>query len=379
MMKKNNLLILAVAALGFAACSSDETTAVNEKLAESNAISFRANVGGNMRAVTDVTTDNLSSFYAEAYNYSDHSSYFAKTTFTEEGTSGNYYSATKYYWPATGNLDFIAFYPDVDAQFGHSPSAWNTFTLSPADDVSTHNDYIVAATINQAKAGPSTGVPLHFKHLGAQIIVKVYNQKGTSSGNLKATVSGWRIGYLSKSGTYTFASSTATATPITAPTIALGSQKTENVPNAYSQTVDETVINGDSHDESGEAVQIGSPIIIVPQDVIPFYASSVYGTDGYLPGAFIAVKLLIQDGSDHILANATADGIWAAWPITNNWVAGTKYTYTIDLSQGGYKEKDTAGDVVEPWLAGAEIFFSNVDVTPWVETPGTSPFPNQTP
>lgn len=377
MMKKNNLLILAVAALGFAACANDETTAVNEKLAESNAISFRANVGGNMRAVTDVTTGNLSSFYAEAYKHSDNSSYFAKTTFTEDGTSGNYYSATKYYWPATGNLDFIAFYPDVDAQFGHS--AWNTFTLSPADDVSTHNDYIVAATIDQAKAGPSTGVPLHFKHLGAQIIVKVYNSKGTSSGNLKATVSGWRIGYLSKSGTYTFASSTATATPITAPTIASGSQKTENVPNAYSQTVGATVINGESYDTSGEAVQIGSPIIIVPQNVIPFYASSVYGTDGYLPGAFIAVKLLIQDGSDHTLADATADGIWAAWPITNNWVAGTKYTYTIDLSQGGYKEKDTAGDVVEPWLAGAEIFFSNVDVTPWVETPGTSPFPNPAP
>lgn len=37
-MKKNNLLILAVAALGFAACANDETTAVNEKLAESNAI-----------------------------------------------------------------------------------------------------------------------------------------------------------------------------------------------------------------------------------------------------------------------------------------------------------------------------------------------------
>lgn len=374
MMKKNNLLILAVAALGFAACSSDETTAVNEKLAESNAISFRANVGGNMRAVTDVTTDNLSSFYAEAYKYSDHSSYFAKTTFTEDGTSGNYYSATKYYWPATGNLDFIAFYPDVDAQFGHS--AWNTFTLSPADDVSTHNDYIVAATINQDKASSSTGVPLHFKHLGAQIIVKVYNSKGTSSGNLKATVYGWRIGYLSKSGTYTFASSTATATAITAPTIASGSQKTGNVPNAYSQTVGETVINGGSYDTSGEAVQIGTPIIIVPQDVTAFTASSTYAADGYLPGAFIAVKLLIQDGSDHTLADATADGIWAAWPITNDWVAGTKYTYTIDLSQGGYKEKDTADDVVEPWLAGAEIFFSNVDVTPWVETPGTSPFPN---
>lgn len=376
-MKKNNLLILAVAALGFAACSNDETTAVNEKLAESNAISFRANVGGQMRTYADVTTENLSSFYAEAYKNSDNSSYFTKTTFTEDGTSGNYYSTTKYYWPTTGNLDFIAFYPDVDTQFGHS--AWNTFTLSPADDVSTHNDYVVAATIDQAKASSATGVPLHFKHLGAQIIVKVYNSQGTTAGNLKATVTGWRIGYLSKSGSYTFASSTATATAIAAPTIASGSQKTGNVPNAYSQTISSTVISGESYDTSGEAVQIGTPIIIVPQTVTSFNASSTYATDGYLPGAFIAVKLLIEDLSGNDIADATADGIWAAWPVTNSWVAGTKYTYTIDLSQGGYIEKDTAGEVVKPWLAGAEIFFSSVDVTPWVETAGTAPFPNPAP
>lgn len=346
-------------------------------LIRQNEISFRPFVAGNTRALTDVTTDNLSSFYAEAYNSSDNSAYFAKTTFTEDGTSGNYYSTTKYYWPATGNLDFIAFYPDADTQFGHS--AWNTFTLSPADDVSTHNDYIVAATINQTKAGSTTGVPMHFKHLGAQIIVKVFNSKGTASGNMKATVTGWRIGYLSKSGSYTFASSTATATAITAPTIASGSQKTGNVPNAYSQAVNSTVISGESYDTSGEALQIGNPIIIVPQDATTFNASSVYATDGYLPGAFIAVKLLIEDLSGSDLADATADGIWAAWPITNNWVAGTKYTYTIDLSQGGYIEKGTASEVVKPWLAGAEIFFSSVDVTPWVEAAGTSPFPNPAP
>ena len=376
-MKKNNLLILAVAALGFAACANDETTAVNEKLAESNAISFRANVGGNMRTYADVTTANLTSFYAEAFNHSDNSAYFAKETFTKDGD--NYRSSTKHYWPSTGNLDFIAFYPDVDAQFTHP--TWNTFTLSPADVVNTHNDYVVATTINQTKAGSSTGVPLKFKHLGAQIIVKVYNSKGTTAGNVKATVSGWRIGYVSKSGEYTLSTSTSTTIddPIPAPTIASGSQKDGDVPNSYSQAVSPTVINGEDYDTSGEAEQIGTPIIIVPQNVISFNASSDYATGGYLPGAFIAVKLLIQDQANHTLADATADGIWAAWPITNDWVAGNKYIYTIDLSQGGYKEKDTEGVDVKPWLDGAEIFFSNVAVTPWVETAGTSPFPNPAP
>lgn len=354
-----------MAAIGFVACSNDETVAVNTSPQE-NEISFRPFVAGQTRAYADVTTDNLNSFYAEAYNNSDNSSYFAKTTFTKDG--GNYKSATKYYWPTTGNLNFIAFYPDVDAQFTHP--TWNTFTLSPADDVSTHNDYIVAATINQAKTATG-GVPLHFKHLGAQIILKVYNSKGTTSGNLKATVTGWKIGYISKSGSYTFAASTATATAITAPTIASGSQATSNVPNGYSQTVTSIDISGDSYDAVGEAAQLGTPVIIVPQTTTPFNSSSAYGPGGYLNGAYIAVKMLIEDLSGNDLADATTDEVWAAWPITNDLVAGTKYTYTIDLSQGGYKEKGTATNTVEPWLAGSEIFFSNVDVTPWVETNGT--------
>lgn len=363
-MKK--FFFFAVAAVALASCSNDETVEVNQ----GEAISFRPFVNGLTRALTDVTTTTMQSngFYAAAYNNSDNSVYFAADLFNVF-SDPSYRATNSYYWPSTGNLDFIGYWPDVDAQFAHS--SWNTFTLSPADDVSTHNDYVVAATINQEKASSATGVPMHFKHLGSQIIVKVYNSKGTATGKLKATVTGWKVGYLSKSGTYTFASSTATTTAITAPTIAANSQKSGDLPNSYSQTVSSTLINGDSYDTSGEAVQVGTPIIVVPQTVTTFTSTSDYATGGYLPGAFIAVKLLIQDDSNHTLADATTDGIWAAWPVTNNWVAGTKYTYTIDLSQGGYKEQGTASEDVEPWLKGAEIFFSSVDVTAWEETAGT--------
>ena len=363
---KKNLFILGIAALAFAACSNDEVVEVNQ----GEAISFRTAVSGSTRAFSEVTTSTMQGdgFYAEAYKTSDNSTYFAADLFNVF-SDPSYRASTTYYWPSEGNLDFIAYWPNVDAQFTHP--TWDTFTLSPADDVSTHNDYVVAAAINQTKAGSSTGVPLHFKHLGSQIILKVYNSKGSASGNLKVTVTGWKIGYLSKSGTYTFNSTTATATAITAPTIAANSQKTGNVPNAYSQTVSSTVISGDSYDTSGEATPLGTPVLIVPQTATTFTSTSDYATGGYLPGAYIAVKMLIEDLSGNDLADATAAETWAAWPITNSWVAGTKYTYTIDLSQGGYKEKGTAGEDVEPWLDGSEIFFSSVDVTPWVATDGT--------
>lgn len=371
---KKFLFFAAIAAISLASCSNDETIAVNNS--SGNEIAFRPLMNNVTRAFAEVTTSTMASsgFYAVAYNTSDNSQYFDPELFNVISSS-EYRASTPHYWPTTGNLDFIGYYPNVDAQFTHP--TWNTFTLSPADDVSTHNDYVVAATINQAKASSTSGVPMHFKHLGSQIILKVYNSKG-NTGNIKATVTGWKIGYLSKSGTYTFASSTATASAITAPTIAEGSQKTGNVPNAYSQTVSSTVISGEIYDTSGEAMQLGNPVLIVPQTATMFTSTSDYATGGYLPGAYIAVKMLIEDLSGNDLADATVDEIWAAWPITNNWVAGTKYTYTIDLSQGGYKEKDTeaVGQDVKPWLDGSEIFFSSVDVTPWVETAGTSPFPN---
>ena len=368
---KKKLLILAVAGLALASCSNDEVVK-DLSTSEANAISFRANMAGTTRAFSEVTTTTMQSngFYAVAYKNSDNSVYFGPELFTN--SEGSYRSSTTHYW-SDANLDFIGYWPVLDAQFTHP--TWNTFTLSPADDVSSHNDYVVAATINQAKAGSSTGVPMHFKHLGSQIILKVYNSKGTASGNLKATVTGWKIGYISKSGSYTFASSTATATAITAPTIADGSQKAENVPNGYSQAVTSKVISGDDYDTSGEATQLGTPILIVPQTATTFTSASTYAAGGYLPGAYIAVKMLIEDLSGNDLADATADETWAAWPITNSWTAGYKYTYTIDLSQGGYKEKKTADQVVDPWLNGSEIFFSSVDVTDWVPAAGSVSWP----
>jgi len=105
MMKKNNLLILAVAALGFAACSSDETTAVNEKLAESNVINFRANVNGVMRAADITSASDIKTINVYATKASDASAvYFANEEFVGPGT---YTSVAKHYWPSYP-LDFYA-------------------------------------------------------------------------------------------------------------------------------------------------------------------------------------------------------------------------------------------------------------------------------
>ena len=136
-MKKNNLLILAVAALGFAACANDETTAVNEKLAESNEISFRTFVGGNMRAADQ----NLSTlqeadkgFFVTAY-YNDGTNpaveYFDNVQFKWDSGTSTFVSDKKYYWPASGSLDFFAYAPAVKTN-ELARTDYKTFTVTPS-------------------------------------------------------------------------------------------------------------------------------------------------------------------------------------------------------------------------------------------------------
>lgn len=377
---KKKLLILAVAGLALASCSSDETTA-SLATSEANEISFRALNSGVTRAA-ETTLESFTTtqgFYVGAWKNSDHSSYFPDTEFKKDGSTTNYRSDTKYYWPASGNLDFVGFYPNKDNTNGPLKHlAWNTFTFEPAATVASHVDYVIAATLNQSKASSTNGVPLAFKHLGSWIELKAYNSKGNANGNMKTSVQGWKIGYLHNGGVYTISSSTANGTALSS----TGSWNydsypvhSSNVPTEYKETLASAVTTATDGacDESGEAATIGNAMIIVPQPTTKMTGASTYATGGYLTGAFIAVKLQITDGSDHVIVDATGTtqvseatrDLWAIWPINNDWADGMKYTYVIDLSQGGYKEIGTAGGVLEKWLDGAEIFFNTVTVTGW--------------
>lgn len=366
---KKNLFILAATAAALASCSNDVTTAVNTTLNAPQEITFRSTMDGMTRAVaTNTSTIESNGFTAEGWMNSSHSSHFAATTFTKSGTS--YVAASKPQWPATGNLDFVAWYPALEENiFSHA--AWNTFTFVPNTTVASQKDYVIAAVLNQAKT--NSGVPLVFKHLGSWIEVKVYNSKGNTTNNYKTTVTGWKLGYLYNGGVYTITGSTADASALSA----TGSwnytnyaQATSNVPFSYSETFDAVTISNDgAHDASGNAIAIGNAMIVVPQTTIKLTSSSTYGTGGYLTGAFIAIKLLVEDAAngDADIADATSDNLWAVWPVNNDWADGTKYTYIIDLAQGGYKETGTASETIKPWIENTEIFFNSVNVSTWTE------------
>ena len=139
-MRKNLLILTAVLAVSYS-CSNDEVVET-AATSDSNAISFRPLTTGVTRATaTTLSTIESNGFYVGAWYNSSHTSYFADVQFTKDADATTYHSTSKYYWPAEGNLDFVAYYPNVGGQLTHG--TWDTFTLAPASDISTHNDYLL--------------------------------------------------------------------------------------------------------------------------------------------------------------------------------------------------------------------------------------------
>lgn len=369
---KKNLFILAVAALAFAACSNDEVVEVNQN----NAITFRPLVNNVTRA-TDITATTLQSsgFTVFATEASDFSSiYFNETAFTS--SAGTYTSATKYYWPSTGSLDFYAYaYNGADGQVTHTAQT-KAFTVTPASAAANQTDLVFANTNGKSKDGVynttyhygTDGVPLNFRHAESKITVKLKN----TSTSLKVTVADVTIGYLNTVGTYTYSGSTTnTDTDHSSEYLKLADWTDKSGTGSYSQTATTT-----EYTSATSATALPESFILIPQALTTATAySGTTARDGDTPGspfngAFITVQLKIQNAAnDAYLVGGASEFVTALWPLpAGTWNPGYHYTYTVDLAGGGYypDNQNTNADL-DPILGGAEIKFVSVTVDEWAD------------
>ena len=364
---KKRLFFLPMVAIMMAACSSNETIEVNEN--KGDLISFRPIVKGVTRAA-DVNTDNLASFVVNAKKSGEETSYFDNGVFNKSGSV--FVSESKYYWPASGPLDFYAYSPSGNAQVNYS--GYKTFTVTPSTTIADQVDFVFAATMNKSKEDyGASGVPLNFRHTGAKIACYVKN----SSTTLKFDVYGWKVGYICPAATFTFSdANTDGNNDGSGTTLTLGqwdSRTAASIDTEYESTFSVNQIG-----QSG-ATSLDGQMILIPQAITAAsgYASGSVGAN--LNGTYIAVKLKIRnnDSAGTIIADDGADGaFWAIWPIGGyNWEPGKKYTYTIDLAGGGYYETNQDADAdLDPILEGAEIKFVSVSVDGWTqEVKGQAP------
>jgi len=350
-----------------AACSSNETIEVNEN--KGDLISFRPIVKGVTRAA-DVNTDNLTSFVVNAKQAGGSISYFDNGVFNKSGSV--FVSESKYYWPASGSLDFYAYSPSGNSQVNYS--GYKTFTVTPSTTIADQVDFVFAATMNKSKEDyGASGVPLNFRHTGAKIACYVKN----SSTTLKFDVYGWKVGYICPAATFTFSDANTDGNNDGSGTT-LTPEQWGNRTDASIGTEYESTFSVNQIGQSG-ATSLDGEMILIPQAITAAsgYASASAGAN--LNGTYIAVKLKIRnnDSAGTIIADDGADGaFWAIWPIGGyNWEPGKKYTYTIDLAGGGYYETNQDADAdLDPILEGAEIKFVSVSVDGWTqEVKGQAP------
>lgn len=83
-------------------------------------------------------------------------------------------------------------------------------------------------------------------------------------------------------------------------------------------------------------------------------------------GAYLSVKLQINTiaGAQVYPFPSEPDCMWAAIPISDNWVAGKKYVYVLDFTHGGGHVDPQNPDPGEPILGGPIKF--TVNIADWV-------------
>lgn len=364
---KKNFFFLAAAALAFASCSVDETLEVNQ----GEAIGFRTALSGVTRAdqtgpVTTFATGDKFNVYADFGG----SKYFQADFTRGNDPQDGFWSADKYYWPndisSSKMMTFTAIYGGTQT----AGTAGQVANFSPAAAAASQVDLLVAQHASQTKETP---VVLNFRHALSQIVVKVANTEA----NFKIIVSGVRVGYVAQTGTLNYAggvtdtqNSGFIAQDNWSNTAATGADA-----NKYDQTVSATLTGV----ASATALTSYAPWLLLPQTLTAaseYTTASSAGVATDAPdfnGAYIALKMTIENWNGAAVTGTVVSEQWCYWPIGTNWTPGKKYTYTINAGSGGYQPTDTDDNktTLTPVLDNNVIWFSpscTIDV--WSDAAG---------
>ena len=160
---KKQFLTVAVAALALAGCSKSETVEV----AGNRAIGFESFVNNNTRAVTEITTANLTKFFA--FGDYDNGGSIAFSNTEVNGTQGGTYTPVNpAYWQTGKNYEFAA-YSNGNEKLSNVTFTNGTLTIE-GYSVNDGNDLVAATASAEAPAANTDkSVPLTFKHLLSRI------------------------------------------------------------------------------------------------------------------------------------------------------------------------------------------------------------------
>ena len=385
---KKAFYMMAAAAIALSSCSSEETTDV----AKSSTISFRSAVGFNTRGIEMTNADGykMTKMTVSAFDESG-AEFFKNYVFTEN--NGEFTSSEHPSWPNHGSLNFVAYSHSGGDWTGAAPVLTNggatISAFSPKTEIGEQLDVVFAQGKGDKASYEANGLLLNFDHILSQIKIKAKHSSDTYTYQVK----GIRIAYVGGSADYTFNPAKTDATKHTWTAPAAKNVVYEKVfDQAISLTKDATV---DLTDKCNADGKVGGAMLI-PQTLTVWNGTDVATnkTDDFSGKAYISLLINVKRGATSIYPSGDTDGTkfgWAAVAIpadadqtTASWVAGNKYIYTLNLTNGcGQVDPVDPGTNVNPGGAdpakpkdpnkgdkifGKEIKFT-VNVVEWKPTP----------
>ena len=385
---KKAFYMMAAAAIALSSCSSEETTDV----AKSSTISFRSAVGFNTRGIEMTNADGykMTKMTVSAFDESG-AEFFKNYVFNEK--NGEFTSSEHPSWPNHGSLNFVAYSHSGGDWTGAAPVLTNggatISAFSPKTEIGEQLDVVFAQGKGDKASHEANGLLLNFDHILSQIKIKAKHSSDTYTYKIK----GIRIAYVGGSADYTFNPAKTDATRHTWTAPATKNKVYEKVfEQAVNLTKDATV---DLTDKCNADGKVGGAMLI-PQTLTVWNGTEVATnkTDDFSGKAYISLLINVKRGATSIYPSGDTDGTkfgWAAVAIpadadqtTASWVAGNKYIYTLNLTNGcGQVDPVDPGTNVNPGGAdpakpkdpnkgdkifGKEIKFT-VNVVEWKPTP----------
>ena len=357
--------------MAFASCAKDTVTEANRGMA----IDFR--VATQTRA-TEMDYEGLDEFAVTAISTTavaagtEGDNYFTGVTYTRGDGETFYLSDPVYYWPKEGALNFYAYSPvTLPGTIIVTKDGKTVTDFTPASDVSQQVDFITAtATAAHSAEIETSGVALNFSHELTQIQVKAKN----SNEGYIYTVKAFKIGNVAGKGKFDFTKEHGSRWDLTSTEV-----------KSYEVEFNEVILSATATsflDENNSAM-------LLPQNLTAWTNEE----SGY-EGTYFAVLARIETSGGTVIYPKSADeteedeveGVaegetetseekefgWLAVGVDTEWVAGTKYVYTLDFSTGAGTPVDPEGTGTGTGTGTGELFGGPIKFTTTVSAWGTT-------
>lgn len=348
---KKNIFMISVAMLALVSCTNDEVVQINkgQKIEFRTAVTTRA---------TELTNTDLPSFWVTALY--DNVEYFSDE-FTKDNTDGCFKSTTDYYWPATEEVKFYAYYPygeDLPGTVSINAEAKQVKDFTPDEDIANQVDFVTAFEVYTKDEATNGSVGLDFEHQLSQIEIKA---KNTNSG-YTTTVKAIRIKNVVASGDFNFSAAVTNWTPsedltsyeIGFDPLTLTSEEQSLMSNkgnamlipqsrlAWGVEEAEPEVVDEGSEGEGETPETPTAPETDPNGTYIAFLVQINTATG------IRIFPEIIEGNEE---DTDVEYAWVAKPLAINWLTGYKYTYVFDFKDGaGVIAPDNFGD--DPILPG---------------------------